>query len=204
MNNIKKGTLPDYIMHSTMIRFMAFSVVGAAIVVGTWWLLVSSSTSPSSTSSSQSRFRKKWAETVEPWLEKKDAIVLLDPLMTMMSNYTYDTYLSDIPDKMVGSLAEYHKRQKLFQYNMEMIRRHNQDSEFRTGGHVLGINEFMDRFDMELPQRGYDKSQHQAWKRNAIDDSVLTVSDSTYTLANARTNVVSHQYVLCQWAYICC
>ena len=157
----------------------------ASIVVGTWRLLLSSSIS----TSSPSRFRKDWSEAKEPCLEKNDDIDALDPLITMMTNYTYDHYLSDTPEKMIGSLAEYHKRQKLFQYNMELIRRHNQNP---SRGYVLGINEFMDRFDTELPQPGYDKSQHPAWKRNAIDDSIQTVSDSTYSLANGRTHEVGH------------
>jgi hypothetical protein len=185
-----------------MIRLVGVIVVAA--FVGTGWMLVSWKHS----SKSSLLVRMGEVETVKPE-EHKDSLgskwhhlsLALDPI----NNYTYDNYLYDIPEKMVGSLAEYDKRQKLFQYNMEMIRRHNHNQQFQKGGHVLGVNDFMDRFDSELPQAGYDKSQHAAWKRNAIDDSILTVSDSTstiqsvevrtcstYTIKAAHTKAISH------------
>ncbi|CAB9512541.1 Senescence-specific cysteine protease SAG39 [Seminavis robusta] len=99
-------------------------------------------------------------------------------------HYTYDDYLSDIPEKMVGSTSEYYKRKALFDYNKEIIRRHNSN---HPQGHMLGLNQFMDRFDYELPQRGYDKTRHEAWSQNHIDPSMLTKSDdSSATTSKSR------------------
>jgi hypothetical protein len=72
----------------------------------------------------------------------------------------------DFPSKKPSnSRAEYKRRQELFHDNLQSISEFNQQ---RIGGqgHILGINEFLDRFPEELPQSGYDKSHrhHESWK----------------------------------------
>lgn len=92
--------------------------------------------------------------------------------------YTYDSYLRDLPDKLIASEREYQLRKTIFDTNWAFIWAHNTDNN-GNGGHLLGLNEFMDRFEQELPQAGYDKTHHKAWNQNAIDPSIRTVSDAT-------------------------
>ena len=97
--------------------------------------------------------------------------------------YSYDDYLRDIPEKMVKSEREYQLRKQIFDDNMEAIQAFHQEPQ-QSGR--LGLNLFMDLFPEELPQRGYDKSQNAIWNGNAIDSSIVSLSDVTSASVRAR------------------
>ena len=112
------------------------------------------------------------------------------------ASYTYDSYLRDIPDKLIASEKEYQLRKAIFDSNWASIRAHNTDINVFQTHYLLGLNIFMDQFDHELPLPGYDKTQHKAWNQNAIDDSIRTVTDATRDATSPRAG---SREVRCEW-----
>ena len=167
-------------------------------------------TTSSSSSSSSSTVPENHTTSQQQPKPKKITKKRLLPLWSEIpdpDSYTYDSYLRDIPDKLIASEREYQLRKSIFDTHWASIRAHNmmaadlfskdKSDNSSSGGtrsssgfhthHRLGLNLFMDRFEHELPRPGYDKRQHPAWNQNPIDDSVRTVSDASSTGATTAT-----------------
>jgi len=105
-----------------------------------------------------------------------------------LDNYSYDDFLRAFPrqHRLRKSSKEFEQRKQIFDFNLQVIREHNERQQEDGVGHKLGINEFMDWLPEEGPQRGYEKSYHDAWNRNFIDDSILVKDDATPSARDYR------------------
>jgi cathepsin L len=74
----------------------------------------------------------------------------------LKDGYSFDRFVEDFR-RTYSSPEEYAQRKTAFESNFESIMDHNHQSEAETGGHMLGVNEFADRFANEL-FFGYDKA----------------------------------------------
>lgn len=92
--------------------------------------------------------------------------------------FTYDDYLRAIPDKLILSERDYQMRKAIWEENWDTIQQHNLAAAANESLYRMGLNEFMDLYEHELPQRGYDKAQSKAWNLNPIDTSTVTTSDA--------------------------
>ena len=77
-------------------------------------------------------------------------------LSLLTGTAAYQTFESWKKDKTYASKQEERLRKAIYETNLEKIVMHN----LSGGSHKLGINQFMDLKDHELP-RGYDKSLHR-------------------------------------------
>ena len=81
-------------------------------------------------------------------------------------SYTFEHYLSHF-SKTYTDRDEYDRRSAIFSRNLQTILSHNEgklspDGEIIGGGYVMGINQFTDVEQDELPM-GYNKLLHPMW-----------------------------------------
>jgi Cathepsin propeptide inhibitor domain (I29) len=82
-------------------------------------------------------------------------------------SYSFEQYVEKF-HKKYNSAEEYHRRQAIFQQNLQAIVLHNTNNTNKNKGvsqFTMGINQFTDQLPEELPL-GHDKSLKAAYNNN--------------------------------------
>jgi len=104
-------------------------------------------------------------------------------------SYTFEEYINHF-EKTYADREEYIRRSTIFAKNLDLILSHNQgrltESGDVTHGYVMGVNQFTDVEDHELP-RGYNKMYQPEWisqlrsSRASVSERMLGSTTTSYS-----------------------